>query len=46
MMAKTGNLKAVMVVMGQKDVKTAQKYQHREFEVIRAAVNESQGLTP
>ncbi|HEY1462508.1 MAG TPA: site-specific integrase [Terriglobales bacterium] len=44
MMAKTGNLKAVMVVMGQKDVKTAQKYQHREFEIIRAAVNETQGL--
>lgn len=44
MMAKTGNLKAVMVVMGQKDVKTAQKYQHREFEIIRAAINETQGV--
>lgn len=45
MMAKTGNLKAVMVVMGQKDVKTAQKYQHREFEIIRAATNQRQGVT-
>ena len=39
--AKTGNLKAVMKVMGHKDVKTAMKYQHPEIEIVRAALNQS-----
>lgn len=38
---KTGNLKLVMQTMGQKDVKTAMKYQHPEFDVVRTAPNET-----
>jgi integrase len=34
--AKTGNLKAVMAVMGHKDVKTAMRYQHSDLESVRA----------
>ena len=37
---KTGNLKAVMKVMGHKDVKTAMKYQHPEIDIVRAALNQ------
>ncbi len=37
----TGNLKLVMEVMGQKDVKTAMKYQHPEHELVRKALNET-----
>lgn len=36
---RTGNLKAVMKVMGHKDVKTAMKYQHPEIDIVRAALN-------
>jgi site-specific recombinase XerC len=36
MMKKTGNLKAVMKVMGHRDVKTAMKYQHPEIDIVRA----------
>ncbi|MBI2677963.1 MAG: tyrosine-type recombinase/integrase [Candidatus Koribacter versatilis] len=38
MMERTGNLKAVMKVMGHRDVKTAMKYQHPELEIVRAAL--------
>jgi deoxyadenosine/deoxycytidine kinase len=38
---KTGNLKLVMRTMGQKDVKTAMKYQHPELEIVRTALNET-----
>ncbi len=38
--SRTGNLKAVMKVMGHKDVKTAMKYQHPEIDVVRAALNQ------
>ena len=38
---KTGNLKLVMQTMGQKDVKTAMKYQHPELDIVRAALNET-----
>jgi hypothetical protein len=34
---QTGNLKAVMLTMGHKDVKTAMRYQHPEVEVVRQA---------
>lgn len=44
MMARTGNLKAVMNVMGHKDVKTAHKYQHPELDIIRAALNQAQAI--
>jgi site-specific recombinase XerD len=40
MMEKTGNLKAVMKVMGHRDVKTAMKYQHPEIDIVRAALNQ------
>lgn len=39
-MKKTGNLKAVMQVMGHRDVKTAMKYQHPEVDIVRAALDE------
>jgi integrase len=38
--AKTGNLKAVMAVMGHKDVKTAMKYQHPDLEIVRQALDD------
>ena len=40
MMKRTGNLKAVMKVMGHRDVKTAMKYQHPEIDIVRAALNQ------
>ena len=39
-MKQTGNLKAVMLTMGHKDVKTAMRYQHPEVEVVRQALNQ------
>ena len=39
----TGNLKAVMLTMGHKDVKTAMRYQHPEVEVVRQALNQPGG---
>jgi integrase len=45
-MKKTGNLKAVMNVMGHRDVKTAMKYQHPDVEVVRAALDESEIRQP
>ena len=41
--ARTGNLKAVMKVMGHKDVKTAMRYQHPEVDIVRAALNSNRG---
>ena len=41
---KTGNLKAVMLAMGHKDVKTAMQYQHPEIEIVRAAINEGESV--
>jgi integrase len=38
-LARTGNLAAVMKTMGHKDVKTAMRYQHPELEPVRAALN-------
>jgi len=38
MLQRTGNLKAVMEVMGQVDVKTAMKYQHPGLHVIGEAI--------
>ncbi len=42
MMERTGNLKAVMRVMGHRDVKTAMKYQHPEIDIVRAALKEDE----
>jgi len=41
--ARTGNLKAVMKVMGHRDVKTAMRYQHPELDIVRVALNGNQG---
>jgi integrase len=38
-LAKTGNLKAVMNTMGHTDVKSAMVYQHPEDEILRNALN-------
>jgi site-specific recombinase XerC len=35
----TGNLAAVMKIMGHRDVKTAMQYQHPELEIVRAALD-------
>jgi integrase len=43
---QTGNLKAVMLTMGHKDVKTAMRYQHPEVEVVRQALNQPGGSAP
>ena len=43
---QTGNLKAVMLTMGHKDVKTAMRYQHPEVEVVRQALNQPSGSAP
>ena len=40
--ARTGNLKAVMKVMGHRDFKTAMRYQHPEVDIVRAALNQLQ----
>jgi len=41
--ARTGNLKAVMEMMGHRDVKTAMRYQHPELDIVRAALTLPQG---
>ena len=38
-LAKTGNLKAVMNAMGHGDMRNAMVYQHPEGEIIRNALN-------
>jgi integrase len=38
-LSRTGNLKAVMDVMGHADVKIAMTYQHPELEIVRDAIN-------
>jgi integrase len=44
-MKKTGNLKAVMLAMGHKDVKTAMQYQHPELDIVRDAINQGNRAT-
>ena len=41
-LSKTGNLKAVMDVMGHADVKSAMAYQHPELDLVRDAMNSRQ----
>jgi integrase len=43
--ARTGNLKAVMKVMGHRDFKTAMRYQHPEVDIVRAALKQPQQTT-
>lgn len=40
MLRKTGNLAAVMKVMGHRDVRTAMRYQHPELDIVRDALND------
>jgi hypothetical protein len=40
MLRKTGNLAAVMKVMGHKNVRTAMRYQHPELDIVRNALND------
>jgi len=44
-LARTGNLAAVMKTMGHKDVKTAMRYQHPDLELVRAALNSGRSQT-
>ena len=39
MLRNTGNMKVVMDMMGQRDYRTALKYQHHEIEVAREVLN-------
>jgi hypothetical protein len=46
-LARTGNIAAVMRSMGHRDVRTAMHYQHPELEIVRAALDsDSSGDTP
>jgi integrase len=45
MLRKTGNLAAVMKVMGHRDVRTAMRYQHPELDIVRDALNATQAMT-
>jgi hypothetical protein len=38
-LTRTGNLAAVMMTMGHRDVKTEMHYQHPELDVVRAALD-------
>ena len=40
----TGNLAAVMKVMGHKDVRAAMHYQHPDIEIVRTALNKESEL--
>ena len=44
MLRKTGNLAAVMKVMGHKNVRTAMRYQHPELDIVRDALNASEAM--
>jgi integrase len=43
-MRETGNLAAVMKIMGHKDVRTAMRYQHPELDIVRDALNATQTM--
>jgi len=45
-LAKTGNLKAVMNAMGHGDVRSAMVHQHPEAKIIRNALNARHLLRP
>ncbi len=42
-LSTTGNLAAVMRTMGHKDVRAAMQYQHPDLEIVRAALNRTNG---
>jgi len=43
-LTNTGNLAAVMKVMGHKDVRAAMHYQHPDIEIVRTALNQQSEL--
>ncbi len=43
---ETRDLAAVMKTMGHRDVKTAMQYQHPEIDIVRAALNQTNGSVP
>jgi len=43
-LTNTGNLAAVMKVMGHKDVRAAMHYQHPDIEIVRTALNQQREL--
>lgn len=45
LLESTGNLAAVMKTMGHSDVRAALRYQHPDFEIVRAAINQPGRLT-
>jgi len=42
-LSNTGNLAAVMTTTGHKDVRAAMQYQHPDLEIVRAALNRTNG---
>jgi len=42
-LSNTGNLAAVMRTMGHRDVRAAMQYQHPDLEIVRAALNRTNG---
>jgi len=42
-LANTGNLAAVMRTMGHRDVRAAMQYQHPDLEIVRSALNRTNG---
>ena len=44
-LTNTGNLAAVMRTMGHRDVRAAMQYQHPDLEIVRSALNRTNGST-
>jgi len=42
-LTNTGNLAAVMRTMGHRDVRAAMQYQHPDLEIVRTALNRTNG---
>ena len=42
-LANTGNLAAVMRTMGHRDVRAAMQYQHPDLDIVRSALNRTNG---
>jgi len=42
-LTNTGNLAAVMKTMGHRDVRAAMQYQHPDLEIVRSALNRTNG---
>jgi len=42
-LSNTGNLAAVMRTMGHRDVRAAMQYQHPDLDIVRSALNRTNG---